>query len=138
MSKRLIAQLPLLLIAACGPTAGDEPAPKQAVSRTDPALPAGFTVYLGSDGTREFTVSEPDTGGTVVTWAMIADPTEIIRHYEREALASGMTYAGKLNGGEIISYEARREGEGNPRTFSATVLRKGEYTNVTLNFDVTA
>jgi hypothetical protein len=137
MSMRLIALAPLLLLAACGSSGTEDAAPKQPVSRTDPALPAGFTVYLGTDGTREFAVSRPETGGLVATWTVIAEPEEVIRHYQRESLNAGMRYAGRLNGGEILSYEARRQGEGTPKTFSATVLRKGEYTNITLNFDVT-
>jgi hypothetical protein len=139
MSKRLTALLPLLLIAGCGDTAGeDAAAPKAALSRTDAALPSGFTLYTGGRDIIGFSASEPETGGTVVTWSMIAEPGDVIRHYEAEALTAGLTYAGRLNGGEILSYEARRTGEGEPRTFSATVLKKGEYTNVTLNFDVTA
>ena len=46
-------------------------------------------------------------------------------------------YAGRMNGGEILSYEARHDG-GTPRTFSVTAHDKGANTNVTLSFDVTA
>ncbi len=138
MSKRLLILLPPMLVAACGPSASEDSAPKVALSRADPALPAGFTLFTGGSDIVGYNASAPETGGTVVTWSMIAQPSDVIRHYETEALAAGLTYAGRLNGGEILSYEARRTGEGEPKTFSATVLKKGEYTNVTLNFDVTA
>lgn len=138
MSKRLFALLPLLLVAACGPTQDEEPAPKVAMSRADPSLPPGFTLYTGGGDVLELASSEPETGGKVVTWSITGEAEEVIRHYQRESIAAGMRYAGRLNGGEILSYEARRPGEGTPQTFSATVLRKGQYTNITLNFDVTA
>lgn len=138
MSKHMILLATLLVVAGCGQSVNDNAVPKIAVSRSDPALPAGFTLYTGGGDIVGYTASEPETGGTVVTWSLVAQPNTVIRHYEAEALAAGLTYAGRLNGGEILSYEARRNGEGVPKTFSATVLKKGEYTNVTLNFDVTA
>ena len=139
MNMRLIAVLPLVMMAACSPSGGfEDPAPKVAMSRTDPALPAGFTLYTAGGNILDYSATEPETGGKVVTYSLIAPLDDVYRHYERESEAAGMTYAGRLNAGELLSYESRRSGEGVPHTFSATVLKKGEYTNVTLNFDVTA
>lgn len=139
MSKRLIALLPLLVLAACSPSGtGEDAAPKAAMSRPDPALPSGFTLYTAGGNILDYAATEPDTGGKVVTYSLIAPLDEVYRHYERESEAAGMTYAGRLNAGELLSYESRRSGPGVPRTFSATVLKKGQYTNVTLNFDVTS
>ncbi len=134
------AILPLILLSACD---NAEPV-KQAADRqaqtaqADPRLPAGFTLYHGAAAVLELDMTEPPTGGRIFTYSTDVPLNEVMAHYRREADASGMAYAGRMNGGEIMSYEARRAGEGSPRTFGATALRKGEYTNVTLMFDVTA
>lgn len=141
MTYRLAGLLPLLLVAACdGSTAGNagkaEASSTRPVSRADPRLPAGFTLFTGGTDVVELEVGEPSTGGKIFTYSITTPPREVIRFYERQAAAAGMSDAGSMNGAEILSYEARKA-EGAPRTFGVTALQKGTYTNVTLNFDVT-
>jgi hypothetical protein len=135
----IVALLPLALLAACSESAQTK-ATEQRIASTqvDKRLPAGFTIFHGGSTVRELAVVEPATGGKIVTFSIDAPLNEVMAHYRREADAAGLAYAGRMNGGEIMSYEARREGEGAPRKFGATALRKGEFTNVTLMFDVTA
>lgn len=140
-SLRLIALLPLALLAACN-QAPENPAAVAAervaqLSRADPQLPDGFPIFLGEDGAREFVVKDVPTGGKIATFSIHAKPLDVRQFYEDRATAAGMTISGRLDAGEIVSIEARKEG-GNPRSFGATALRKGEFTNVTLMFDVTA
>lgn len=138
---RIFAILPLVLVAACNQTPQDPAkaaAEKMAeVSRPDPQLPDGFPIFLGVDGAREFAVREVESGGKIATFSIHARPMAVRQFYEERAKAAGMTIAGRMDGGEIVSVEARRA-EGNPKTFGATALRKGEFTNVTLMFDVTS
>lgn len=137
---RLTAALavPLLALAACsGGDAEKKQADAPPVAVADERLPDGFTLYQGRQGAAEVQESSPQTGGKIITFSVNAPAEQIIRHYEREAEAAGLTYAGRLNAGEILSWEGRREGEGSPRTFGVTVLRKSEFSNVTLMFDVT-
>ncbi len=135
-----LAMIPMLALSACDRA---DPA-KQAAERraetaqADPRLPAGFTIFHGGSQVLELGMAEPPTGGKIFTYSINAPLGEVMAHYRREAEAAGMTYRGRMNGGEIMSYEARREGEGEPRSFGATALRKGEFTNITLMFDVTA
>lgn len=140
-SVRLFALLPFAVLAACNEPPAD-PVKAAAervgeVSRPDPQLPDGFPIFLGDDGAREFTVKDVPTGGKIATFSIHAKPLDVRKFYEDRATAAGMTISGRLDAGEIVSVEARKEG-GNPRTFGATALRKGEFTNVTLMFDVTA
>jgi hypothetical protein len=140
MSRNLLL-LPLLAVAACGPSAPADPVKaaeeqRAAMSIPDPRLPAGFAIYTAGGAIQELDVAEPETGGKVVTFSVVAPPQNILRFYEEQATAAGMSVAGRYNGGEVLSYEARKA-EGEPRTFGATATRKGEYTNVVLNFDVT-
>ncbi len=142
MSYRLAGLLPLLLIAGCEASTPADPAKTRAeataaVSRADPNLPAGFALFTGGTEVVELEAAEPSTGGKIVTYSITAPPREVVRFYEAQATAAGMTNAGSMNGAEILSYEARKA-EGSPRTFGVTALQKGEYTNVTLNFDVTS
>lgn len=136
-----LAVLPLLALAACNQTPEDPATVAReavaAASRVDPRLPAGFPIYLGSgEGAREVTLMSPPTGGKIMTFSIVAKPLDVRQFYEDRATAAGMTIAGRMDAGEIVSVEARHEG-GTPRTFGATALQKGEYTNVTLMFDVT-
>lgn len=140
-SLTLLALLPLAALTACNQTPAD-PAKAAAermaeISRPDPQLPTGFPIYLGDDGAREFTVKTVPTGGKIATFSIHAKPLDVRKFYEDQAVAAGMTISGRMDAGEIVSVEARKEG-GNPRTFGATALQKGEFTNVTLMFDVTA
>ncbi|QJQ32670.1 hypothetical protein GV829_09590 [Sphingomonas lacunae] len=138
---RMLAFLPLALVAACNQEPQDPAkaaeAKMAAISRPDPRLPVGFPIYLGEDGAREFVVEDVPTGGKIATFSIHARPLAVRNFYEERAKAAGMTIAGRMDGGEIVSVEARKEG-GNPRTFGATALQKGEFTNVTLMFDVTS
>ena len=138
---RMLAFLPLALVAACNQAPQDptKAAAERmaAISRPDPRLPDGFPIFLGDDGAREFVVEDVPTGGKIATFSIHARPMAVRRFYEERATAAGMTIAGRMDGGEIVSVEARRD-EGNPRTFGATALQKGEFTNVTLMFDVTS
>ena len=139
-SLLIAAAVPLALLAGCGDSqdpAKAAAAQHAAVSRPDPRLPQGFTIFLGDSGAKEFTIMSPPTGGKIATFSVEGKPADVIAFYEREAQAAGMTYAGRMNGGEILSYEARHDG-GTPRTFSVTAHDKGANTNVTLSFDVTA
>lgn len=146
-SARWIMLLPWLVLAACG---SDQPAPDPAKiaearrasqSITDPRMPAGFDIYAGDSGqVREFHVGEeiPGTGGKVITFSVLGQPHIIRQFYEDQAVAAGMAVTGRVNAGEFMSVDARREGDGAPRTFSASAVRKGEYANVVLQFDVTS
>lgn len=132
---------PLALLGACNQTPAD-PAKAAAervaeVSRADPQLPDGFPIFLGEDGARELVVKAVPTGGKIVTFSIHARPLDVRKFYEDRATAAGMTISGRLDAGEIVSVEARKP-DGSPRTFGATALQKGEFTNVTLMFDVTA
>ena len=129
--------VPLLALAACSGGEAEKKADAPPVAVADERLPDGFTLYQGRQGAAEVQESSPPTGGKIVTFSVNAPAEQIVRHYEREAEAAGLTYAGRLNAGEILSWEGRREGEGSPRTFGVTVLRKSEFSNVTLMFDVT-
>ena len=138
-SLLLAAAIPFALLAACGESQNPTKAAAEqhaAVSRPDERLPTGFTIFLGDSGAKEFTTMSPPTGGTIATFSVEAKPADVIAFYEREAQAAGMTYAGRMNGGDIMSYEARHDG-GTPRTFSVTAHDKGPNTNVALSFDVT-
>ena len=139
-SFRLLALVPLVALAACNQTPAD-PAKAAAErvaaeSRADPRLPAGFPIYLGSDGARDFELKDIPTGGKIATFSIIAKPLDVRAFYQARAIAAGMTITGRLDAGEIVSVEAAKEG-GTPATFGATALQKGEYTNVTLMFDAT-
>jgi hypothetical protein len=129
--------LPLFALAACSGGEAEKKADVPPVAVADERLPDGFTLYQGQQGAIEVQESSPPTGGKIITFSVNAPAEQIVRHYEREAEAAGLAYAGRLNAGEILSWEGRREGEGSPRTFGVTALRKSEYSNVTLMFDVT-
>ena len=141
MSKAYLALVPLLILAACVPAAPADPvkaaqAQRAAVSMPDPRLPAGFAIFTNGGEVQELDFAEPQTGGTIVSFSIIAPPQNILRFYEEQSTAVGMAVDGRYNGGEVLSYEARKA-EGEPKTFGVTATRKGEYTNVVLNFDVT-
>ena len=142
MSKYLLALVPLLVLTACEPSAPADPAKaaqqeRAAMSVADPRLPTGFAIFTAGGDVQELDFSEPSTGGKIFSFSIIASPQSVVQFYEAQALAAGMTYDGRLNAGEVLSYEARKA-EGEPKTFGATATRKGEYTNVTLMFDVTS
>lgn len=144
----LLTALAVMMLAGCGSGQGtaDRPDPaKLAEARranqsiSDPRLPAGFSIYSGERGeVREFQIGPamPGSDGKVATFSVIAQPHIVRQFYEDQAVASGMVVEGRVNAGEFMSVDARRSGEGSPHTFSAAAVRKGEYTNVTLQFDV--
>jgi hypothetical protein len=132
-----VVAVPLFALAACSGGEVEKQADARPVAVADERLPDGFTLYQVQQDALEVQESSPPTGGKIITFSVIAPAEQILRHYEREAEAAGLAYAGRLNAGEILSWEGRREGEGTPRTFGVTVLRKSEYSNVTLMFDVT-
>ncbi|MFM9978888.1 MAG: hypothetical protein ACKVOP_12705 [Sphingomonadaceae bacterium] len=142
MSKAYLALVPLLILNACGPSAPADPvkaaqAERAAMSVADPRLPTGFSIFTGGGGdVQELDFAEPSTGGKIFSFSVIAPPQNILRFYEEQSTAVGMAVDGRYNGGEVLSYEARKA-EGEPKTFGVTATRKGEYTNVVLNFDVT-
>lgn len=141
MSKYLLALVPLLVLTACEPSAPADPAKaaqeeRAATSIADPRLPDGFAIFTAGGDVQELDFSEPSTGGKIFSFSVIAPPQNILRFYEQQSTAVGMAVDGRYNGGEVLSYEARKA-EGEPKTFGVTATRKGEYTNVVLNFDVT-
>jgi hypothetical protein len=145
-----------LFLASCNSSA-DAPASKDGAEsttatagRADPRLPAGFTIYTGEEGAREFVIA-PAGNGQMATFS-VAAPAPIIRDfYERQAVANGMQVTGRVTSSDLANVDARREGtradtpmritEGQsppaPRTFGAMAVDKGPFTNVTLSFDVT-
>lgn len=143
MTRLTAAILPALLLAACGPSAPADPAREAAqrranVSQADPRLPTGFAIYRGEVGdVREFQIA-PAGEGQIATFSVIGRPETIRRFYEEQAVAAGMQVIGRVSTGDFMSVDARRQGAGNPHTFSMAAVHKGEYTNVTLMFNVTA
>lgn len=130
-----------MTLAACGErSAGGtttKAAASTAASRPDPRLPDGFPIYLGATGARALEVMKTRQGGTIATFSVQATAAEVVGFYEDVSKRQGMAYAGRYDTDSNRSYEARRQGEGRPRTFGAVAIDKGEWTNVTLNFDVT-
>ncbi len=138
----------LLALSGCGPAPSDPPvdpvkaaaARRANMSITDPRIPSGFTIYSGNSGqVREFKILPVAAGqpGKVATFSVIGQPQVIRDFYEAQAVAAGMTVIGRVHAGELMSVDARRDGEGSPHTFSAMAVKKGQHTNVTLQFDVT-
>ena len=137
----LILTLPAMLLCACGsePGTSTRTATETAatMSRPDDRLPSGFPIYMGTgDGAKEVTVMEPPTGGKIMTFSSVARPMDVRNFYEERAVAAGMTICGRLDAADIVSVDATKPG-GPPHSFGATATRKGEFTNVTLMFDVT-
>ena len=143
MARIIAALLPIALLSACGPSAPANPAQEAAqhranVSQADPRMPTGFAIYRGEVGdVREFQIA-PAGDGQIATFSVIGRPETIRRFYEEQAVAAGMQVVGRVSTGDFMSVDARRTGAGNPHTFSMAAVHKGEYTNVTLMFNVTA
>ncbi|MEQ1509342.1 MAG: hypothetical protein ABL909_02940 [Sphingopyxis sp.] len=142
MNRFATALIPAMLLAACGPAAPADLV-KQAeqrranVSQTDPRMPNGFAIYRGEVGdVREFQIA-PAGEGQIATFSVIGRPETIRRFYEDQAVAAGMQVIGRVSTGDFMSVDARRQGAGAPHTFSMAAVHKGEYTNVTLMFNVT-
>lgn len=132
----------LLLLTGCDAVGGasgqsqDKDA-RQPVSRADERLPAGFELYVGQRGdVREVTAMSPDTGGTIVTYSVRARPQDVVAFYEAAATAKGMDMAGRVSAAELYGYDAHKDG-GTPHSFGVVAISKGEFTNVSLSFDVT-
>ncbi|MEQ1687941.1 MAG: hypothetical protein ABL874_05160 [Sphingopyxis sp.] len=142
MPRLAVLLAPALLLAACGPSTPADPAREAAqhranVSQADPRMPTGFTIYRGEVGdVREFQIA-PAGDGQIATFSVIGRPDTIRRFYEDQAVAAGMQVIGRVSTGDFMSVDARRAGAGNPHTFSMAAVHKGEYTNVTLMFNVT-
>ncbi len=134
-------------LAACGSGGGGTPADpakaaadrRASVSLTDPRMPANFPIYVGQTGqVREFQASDaiPGQPGRVISYSVIGRPDIIRDFYKDYAESVGMTVEGRVSSADFMSVDARRSGTGSPRTFSAMAVKKAEYTNVTLQFDV--
>ena len=141
-SLALILALPLALLAACSPASqgAAQQAANVAVSRPDSRLPAGFTLYVGTSGARDFQIAPAGAGainGEIATWGVAAKPEDVRAFYEDEAVKAGFTVVGRVSAEDYYSVDARRDGDKKPRTMSATVNRKDEYATVALKFDVT-
>jgi hypothetical protein len=134
-----LASLPVMVLSGCNIGGSETPAQQQqrqqALTRPDSNLPAGFDLYVGRGEVREFAVGTQGEG-KIISYSIIADPRDIVQHYERQATAAGMTYAGRVDGGENLSYDFTHRGA-TPHSMSVNTLKKGEYTNVSLYFDVT-
>lgn len=132
----------LAMLAACQPSAPADPAKAEASaraaqSRADPRIPGGIPIFLGRTGQiTEFEIMDAGQG-KIATYAVIAQPWDVRNFYEADGLARGYEVIGRVNGGLFQSVDMRRLNGPAPRTFSAMAVHKGEYTNVTLNFDVT-
>ena len=147
MKRMFIAQcLTILTLAGCGPSATAPDPAKTAearranVSITDPRMPEGFTIYVGETGrVQEFQIAAAGEGipGRIATFSVLARPNRVRDFYEAQAVARGMDIVGRVNANEVVSVDARQSGEGTPHTFGAMAVKKGQYTNVTLMFDVT-
>ena len=131
------------LLAACGPTEPQDPvkaaaAERASLSRADPRMPGGFPIFLGPTGeVREFEIMPAGANGQIATFSVVARPWTIREFYEEEGVARGYEVIGRVNGGMFQSIDLRKVGEGTPHTVSVLAVHKGEYTNVTVNFDVT-
>ncbi len=143
-----------LLTIGCKPAAPADPAKaasaeRAAQSRTDPRLPAGFSIYLGDDGrARDFSVAAA-ADGQIVTFSIIAKPIDVARFYEAQAVAAGLQVTGRVDAGDLANVDAHVPRTGpqsaengvqtrtKPRSFGAVAVNKGEFTNVSLSFDVT-
>lgn len=142
MIRLTTAILPALLLTACGPSTPANPAQEEAkhranVSQADPRMPTGFTIYRGEvSAVREFQIA-PAGNGQIATFSVIGRPSTIRTFYEDQAIAAGLQVIGRVSTGDFMSVDARRQGAGNPHTFSMAAVHKGEYTNVTLMFNVT-
>lgn len=134
-------------LAACGSGGGNRAADpakaaaarRAAVSLADPRMPGNFPIYVGQSGqVREFRASDaiPGQPGRVISYSVIGRPDIVRDFYEDHAETVGMTVEGRVSSVDFMSVDARRTATGSPRTFSAMAVKKGEYTNVTLQFDV--
>lgn len=143
MMRAYFALVPALLLVGCDAPPAADPAREAAlhrahVSQADPRMPAGFTIYRGEVGdVREFQIAPADSG-QIATFSVIGRPGTIRQFYEDQAVAAGMQVIGRVSTGDFMSVDARRQGPAKPHTFSAMAVHKGEYTNVTLVFDVTS
>ncbi|MEQ1726125.1 MAG: hypothetical protein ABL882_09395 [Sphingopyxis sp.] len=142
MARLIVAILPALFVTACGPSTPADPAREAAqhranISQADPRMPTGFTIYRGEVGdVREFQIA-PAGNGQIATFSVIGRPGTIRTFYEEQAVAAGMQVIGRVSTGDFMSVDARAQGAGNPHSFSMAAVHKGEYTNVTLMFNVT-
>ncbi|MCC7394267.1 MAG: hypothetical protein IT553_05370 [Sphingomonadaceae bacterium] len=138
----VVGTLSMVLLAACQPSAPTDPAKaaasaRAAQSRSDPRIPGGIPLFLGRTGQiTEFEILDAGQG-KIATYSVDARPWDIRDFYEAEGLARGYEVIGRVNGGLFQSVDMRRLNGAAPRTFSVMAVHKGEFTNVTLNFDVT-
>lgn len=140
---RAVHLLPLLLGAALLLPACDSPAfrgPADPVveagltGAADERLPEGFTLANGQGGVRDLSISE-ENRVTIAAFATVAPPRAIIAFYRSEAEAAGMTYAGRVDAADMITLRMAKA-DGDPYSIAITALRRGEFTNVTLMFNV--
>lgn len=149
MNRLTLIALPLAMLAlsACdgssrtnGDAASKGGSPTTAAgpvrTQADERLPAGFTLINGGGGIRDLSVEDAQGDGKIVAYATIVPPRDAVAHYEREAVAAGMTVIARMDAGEIRAVNARRTGGAAPHTISATASQKGEFTNITLMFDI--
>ena len=106
-----------------------------AQGRADARLPQGFTLIEGSGGIRDLSVAEAEGGGKNVAFATIVPPRDAIAFYEAQGSALGMIVAGRMTASDMIALNMQRE-TGSPRRFSVTASQKGEFTNISLMFDI--
>jgi len=142
MKRSLLAlALPVMLLAGCQP--GGDPQKAAAehlaeVSRADPRIPAGFKLYIGSDGAHDFSIHDAGRG-KIATWAVTDRPHDVTRYYEDEAVAAGFEVIGRVDAGDLTSLDVRTKDAdaAHRHTMSVMAADKGEFTNITLMYDVT-
>ena len=136
----------LLVLAACnssGSSSGETPAQtrREQQSQTHAELPEGMRLYTGQRGTlAEFQANPAGRfGGKIITYSTIGMPWDIRDFYEEEGKRLGLQVIGRVNAGDFQSIDLRRpQGDARkPHTISVMAVHKSDFTNVTINIDVT-
>lgn len=143
-----------LLLSACGSggsssTSGSaassavspEEAKRNQLSQTNPELPDGMRLFTGQRNTFSDFSSQPagTHGGKIITYVTIGMPWVIRDFYEEEGKRLGFEVIGRVTAGDFQSIDLRRpQGDTRkPHTVSVMAVHKTDYTNVTINIDIT-
>jgi hypothetical protein len=98
-----------------------------------PRMPAGFEVAQGPRGVTELSVSDLPNDGLMFAYVTDGRPQDVAAYYERRAVANGMTITARMSAADLNAVNARRA-TGSPRTIAVNAVKKGDLTNVTVQF----
>lgn len=136
----------MLLLSACnsgGSSNGETPAQsrREQQSQVNAELPEGMRLFTGQRGTlAEFQANPAGRfGGKVITYSTIGMPWAVRDFYEEEGKRLGLEVIGRVTAGDFQSIDLRRpQGDDRkPHTISVMAVHKSDFTNVTINIDVT-